>query len=106
MRVERDETNGRERKAPIQAKKRPPSGSFPRVLEGRRGKAPGGIKGRAERQSRESVEVKELRGSLELGACSRWRVRASWRRRELGVRPSLLCHAELRGRVWDVEGAG
>ena len=52
------------------------------------------------------MEVKELRGSLELGACSRWRVRASRRRRELGARPSLLCREELRGRVRDVEGAG
>ena len=106
MRVERDEMNGRERKAPIQAKKRPP-GSFPRLLEERRGKAPG-VDKRASGVAvhRESVEVKELRGSLELGACSRWRVRASRRRRELGARPSLLCRAELRGRVRDVERAG
>ena len=46
-------TEGKERPR-FRRKKRPPSGSFPRVLEGRRGKAPGGIKGRAERQSRKS----------------------------------------------------
>ena len=47
----KDESYGKyKRILPIQAKKRPPSGSFPRLEEGR-GERPGGIKGRAERSS-------------------------------------------------------
>ena len=37
--------------------------------------------------------------SRELGACSRWRVRASRRRCGLEAQPCLLCHANLRVHV-------
>ena len=98
-------------------KKRPPSGSFPRVLEGRRGKAPGGIKGRAECQS-ESVRPWRSRSCAEVwslepaagGESGHRGGDTSWGRGEaccaiVWIKPVVRSRTrpELRGHVRDVE---
>ena len=66
----------------------------------------GPIKSVRSAKRRQSGEVREPSGSLKPGEHSRGRSQGERRRRELGARLSLLCRAELRARVWDVEGAG
>ena len=116
-------TNAAARERPRFGGKTLPSRSFPHVLEGGAGGEKGaglGDKrgGRTRAQSSECglrrIAKRRVVRWKEQSVCGKevwslqpsWRVRASRSRRELGARPSLLCPAELRGRVRDVGRAG